>query len=90
MIPRQIDSIDLIYMWQIKLGHIWLERIKRSIKEGLLKSLQMSLLPIYESYLEKKWLKDFLLKIVLKPLNALNAYIVMYASYSNVQDKMRL
>ena len=41
-------------MWQVRLGHIWLEKIKRLIKEGPLKSLQMGLLPICESCLEGK------------------------------------
>ena len=53
----KIDSIDLTYLWQVRLGHIWLERIKRSIKEGPLKYLQMGLLPIYESCLERKMIK---------------------------------
>ena len=42
---------------QVRLGYIWLEKIKRSIKEGPLKSPQMNLLPIYESYLEEKMTK---------------------------------
>ena len=53
----KIDSVDRTYLWQVRLGHIWLEMIKRSIKEGPLKSLQMSLLPNYESYLERKIIK---------------------------------
>ena len=53
----KIDSIDPTYLWQVRLGHIWLERIKRSIKKGPLKSLQMGLLPICESYLEGKMIK---------------------------------
>ena len=44
-------------MWQVRLGHIWLEKIKRSIKKGSLKSLQMDLLPICESFLERKMIK---------------------------------
>ena len=50
----KIDSIDPTYIWQVALGHIWLEMIKRSIKEGPLKSPQMHLLSICESYLEGK------------------------------------
>ena len=53
----KIDSIDPTYLWQVRLGHIWLERIKRSIKEGPLKSLQIVLLPICEFYLEGKMIK---------------------------------
>ena len=53
----KIDSIDRTYLWQVRLGHIWLEMIKRSIKEGPLKYLQMGLLPICESYLERKMIK---------------------------------
>ena len=50
----KIDSIDPTYLWEVRRCHIWLERIKRSIKEGPLKSLQMGLLPICESCLEEK------------------------------------
>ena len=50
----KIDSIDPTYLWQVRLGHIWLKKIKRSIKEGPLKSLQMGLLPICKSCLEEK------------------------------------
>ena len=58
----KIDSIDPTYLWQVRLCHIWLERIKRSIKEGPLKSLQMGLLPICESYLEGKMIKRLFTK----------------------------
>ena len=41
-------------MWHLRLGHISLDRIKRLVKEGPLKSLQVGTLPTCESCLEGK------------------------------------
>ena len=67
----KIDSIDPTYLWQVRLGHIWLERIKRSIKEGPLKSLQMGLLPICESCLEGKMIKRLFIENSTKAIECL-------------------
>lgn len=42
------------YLWQLRLGHINLNRISRLVRNGPLGSLEVEALPVCESYLEDK------------------------------------
>ena len=68
-------------MWYLRLVHIRLDIIKRLVKKGPLKFLQVGSLPILESCLERKMTKKSFSAKGTRPLNALKLYKVLNMSH---------
>ena len=54
---QKISHDNDTYLWHLRLGHINLNRIERLVKDGPLKELKVSSLPVCESCLEGKMTK---------------------------------
>ena len=54
---QKISHDNDTYLWHLRLGHINLNRIERLVKDGLLRELNVSTLPVCESCLEGKMTK---------------------------------
>ena len=54
---QKVSSENETYLWHLRLGHVNLDRINRLVKEGPLKELKVSFLPVCESCLEGKMTK---------------------------------
>ena len=54
---QKVSHSDNAYLWHLRLGHINLDRINRLVKDGPLRKLNVSTLPVCESCLEGKMTK---------------------------------
>ena len=54
---QKVSHSDNTYLWHLRLGHINLDKINRLVKDGPLRKLNVSTLPVCESYLEGKMTK---------------------------------
>ena len=54
---KKVSHSDNTYLWHLRLGHINLDRINRLVKDGPLRKINVSTLPICESCLEGKMTK---------------------------------
>ena len=54
---QKVSHSDNTYLWHLRLGHINLDRINRLVKDGPLRKLNVSTLPVCKSCLEGKMTK---------------------------------
>ena len=51
---KEPSKLNQTYIWHLRLGHIYLNRISRLVKDGHLGSLEVKELPVCKSCLEGK------------------------------------